>query len=184
MPDPNKGFECYCDADLSGLWNKAFAQVDPSTSKSRSGWIIFYAGCPVSWASKLQSQVAMSTTEAEYIAMSQALQDVILIMGLLQEMRELDFKVLCTEPYVYCKVFKDNSGTLELVRLSKHCPRTKYINVCYHHFVNMCERCLSKYSLLTPRNRLLMLSPSPWHKMTFHIIIASCAASDPHKLPK
>jgi hypothetical protein len=97
-PDPNKGFECYCDADFSGLWNKAFAPVDPSTSKSRSGWIIFYAGCPVSWSSKLQSQVALSTTEAEYIAMSQALRDVIPIMGLLQEMREQDFKVLCIEP--------------------------------------------------------------------------------------
>ncbi len=42
-PDSTKGFECYCDADFSGLWNKAFAPVDPSTSKSQSGWIIFYA---------------------------------------------------------------------------------------------------------------------------------------------
>jgi hypothetical protein len=67
-PDSSKGFECYCDADFSGLLNKAFEPVDPTTSKSQSGWIIFYAGCPVSWASKLQSQVAMSTTEAEYIA--------------------------------------------------------------------------------------------------------------------
>jgi hypothetical protein len=83
-PDSNKGFECYCDADFSGLWNKAFAPVDPITSKSQSGWIIFYAGCPVSWASKLQSQVTLSTTEAEYIAISQALCDVIPIMGLLQ----------------------------------------------------------------------------------------------------
>jgi hypothetical protein len=101
-PDFTKGCECYCDADFSGLWNKAFAPVDPSTSKSQSDWIVFYEGCPVSWASKLQSQVALSTTEAEYIAMSQALRDVIPIMGLLQEMREQDFKVLCTEPYVYC----------------------------------------------------------------------------------
>ena len=69
-PDPTKGFECYCDSDFSGLWNKEFAPVDPSTAKSRSGWIIFYAGCPVSWASKLQSQVALPTTKAEYIAMS------------------------------------------------------------------------------------------------------------------
>jgi len=61
-PDPSKGFKCYCDADFSGLWNKTLAPVDPSTSKSRSGWIIFYAGCPISWASKLQSQVALSTT--------------------------------------------------------------------------------------------------------------------------
>jgi hypothetical protein len=97
-PDRNKDFEFYCDADFSGLWNKELAPVDPSTSKLRSGWIIFYADYPVSWASKLQSQVELSTTEAEYIAMSQALKDIIPITGLLQDMREQDFKVLCTKP--------------------------------------------------------------------------------------
>jgi hypothetical protein len=50
-PDPKKGFECYCNADFSGNWNREFAPVNPSTAKSRSGWIIIYAGCPVSWAS-------------------------------------------------------------------------------------------------------------------------------------
>ena len=133
-PDPSKGFECYCDADFAGNWNHAFAPTDPSTAKSRSGWVIFYANCPVIWASKLQSQVALSTTEAEYIAMSMALRDVIPIMSLVQEMREQHFKVVCTEPYVYCKVFEDNSGALELARLPKLRPRTKHINVCYHHF--------------------------------------------------
>jgi hypothetical protein len=39
-------------------------------------------------------KVALSTTKAEYIAMSQALRDVIPIMGLLQEMRELGYQVL------------------------------------------------------------------------------------------
>jgi hypothetical protein len=66
--------------------------------------------------------------------MSQALCGIILIMGILQEMREQDLKVLCAKPYVYCKVFEDNSGTLELARLPKLCPRTKHINVCYHPF--------------------------------------------------
>jgi hypothetical protein len=89
---------------------------------------------PVSWASKLQSQIALSTTEAEYIAMSQALRDIILIMNLLQEMREQDFKVICIKSYVFCKVFEDNAGALELAGLPKLRPRTKHINVCYHHF--------------------------------------------------
>jgi len=133
-PDPKKGFECYCDADFSGNWNKAFAPVDLITAKSRSGWIIFYAGYPVSWASKLQSQVALSTTEAEYITMSQSLRDIIPVMNQLQEMRERDYQVICTKPNVYCKVFEYNSGALELARLPKLRPRTKHINVCYHHF--------------------------------------------------
>jgi hypothetical protein len=33
-PDPKKGFKCYCDANFSGNWNKAFPSVDPSTAKS------------------------------------------------------------------------------------------------------------------------------------------------------
>jgi hypothetical protein len=143
-PDPKKGFECYCDANFSGNWNKAFTSVDPSTAKSRSGWIIFYAGCPISWASKLQSQVALSTTEAKYIAMSQSLRDVIPVMSLLQEMREQDYQVICTKPHVYCKVFEDNSGALELARLPKLCLRTKHINVCYHHFCKHVRKGLIK----------------------------------------
>ena len=139
----------------------------------------------VSWASKLQSQVALYTTKAEYIAMSQALRDIIPIMGLLQEMRERGFKVLCTDPYVYCKVFEDNSGALELARLPKLRPRTKHINVCYHHFfVNMCERDSSRSSLSKPRIKLPMLSSNLWHKMFFIVIVALCAASHLHKQPK
>jgi hypothetical protein len=143
-PDPKKGFECYCDANFSGNWNKAFTAVDPSTAKSQSGWIIFYAGCPVSWASKLKSQVALSTTEAKYIGMSQSLCDVIPVMNLLQEMRERDFQVFCTKPHMYCKVFEDNSGALELARLPKLHSRTKHINVCYHHFCEHVRKGLIK----------------------------------------
>jgi hypothetical protein len=118
-PDPSKGFECYCDANFSGNWNPIFAAQDPSTSKSRSGRIIFYAGCPIIWASKLQSQVALTTTKAEYIALSMSLRDVLPIMFLLNEMREKGFQVICMALNVYCKVFEDNSGALELARLPK-----------------------------------------------------------------
>eukprot|EP00804_Cyclotella_cryptica_P029762 CCRYP_015213-RA/>CCRYP_015213-RA protein AED:0.17 eAED:0.23 QI:0/0/0/1/1/1/2/0/173 len=113
-PNELKGFECYCNADFAGNWNKDFAQHDPSTAKSRSGWVIFYGRCPIIWASKLQSQVALSTTEVEYIAMSMALRNVIPIMELMTEFRERNFKVICTQPQVYCKEFEDNLGALEL----------------------------------------------------------------------
>ena len=65
-----KGFQCYCEADFLGNWNNQFTATDPSTTKSRSGWIVFYAGCPIIWSSKLQSQVTLLTPEVEYITMS------------------------------------------------------------------------------------------------------------------
>ncbi len=63
-----------------------------------------------------------------------SLRDVIPIMELIKEMKEHNIPVICTKPYVYCKVFEDNSGALELARLPKLCPHTKHINICYHHF--------------------------------------------------
>ncbi len=107
-PELDKGFECYCKTDFSGDWNKSFADAAPSTSKSCSGWVVFYAGCPIIWASKLKSQTALSTTEDEYITMSMALCDLIPIMDLIQEMKDWHIPVICSKPYIYCKVFKDN----------------------------------------------------------------------------
>jgi len=78
--------------------------------------------------------VALSTTEAEYIALSQALRDVLPIMFLIQEICERGFTVIANMPHVYCKAFEDNSGALELARLPKLRPRTKRINTCFHHF--------------------------------------------------
>jgi len=128
--------------------------MDPGTAKSRSGWIIFYSGCPISWASKLQYQIALSTTEAEYIAMSQALRDIIPVMNLLQEMRERNFKVVCIKPYVYCKVIEDNAGALELVRLPKLCPRTKNIHDCYHHFCEHVRKGLIKIFPINTKDQI------------------------------
>jgi hypothetical protein len=48
------------------------------------------------------------------------------------------------QTYVYCKVFEDNAGALELARLPKLHPRTKHINVCYHHFCKHVQKGLIK----------------------------------------
>jgi hypothetical protein len=122
----------------------------------------------VSWASKLQSQVALYTTKAEYIAMSQALRDIIPIMGLLQEMRERGFKVLCTDPFVYCKVFEDNSGALELARLPKLRPRTKHINVCYHHFREHVRKGLIKIFPVETKDQIADALIKPLAQNVFH----------------
>ena len=58
-------FDCWVDADFVGNWDRVNADVDPSTAKSRTGFVITYAGCPITWASKLQTEIALSTTEAE-----------------------------------------------------------------------------------------------------------------------
>jgi hypothetical protein len=166
-PDPSCGFECYCDADFSGNWSAIFASYDPSTAKSRSGWVIFYAKCPIIFGSCIQTQVALSTTKAEYIALSQALRDVIPIMELLEEMRKLGHKVICNEPFVYCKVFEDNSGALELACLPKLCPLTKHINVCYHHFREHVRKGIIKVLSVNTDNQIAVTLTKPLAQNAF-----------------
>jgi hypothetical protein len=133
-PNKKKSFEVYADADFAGNWYKPTAMDDVSTTKSRTGYVILLANCPILWTSKLQTQIALSTTEAEYIALSQSLRDTIPIMQLLEEIKEKRFNSPFTTPTVFCKAFEDNSGALELARLPKMRPRTKHINIVYHHF--------------------------------------------------
>ena len=64
----NQSFDVFVDASFTGDWDPQNAEWDPDTARSRTGYVILYASCPVIWASKLQTEIALSTTEAEYLA--------------------------------------------------------------------------------------------------------------------
>ena len=82
----------------------------------------------------MQTITALSTTEAEYMALSMSLREVILLMGILKGASENGIQVKDIPPKVHCTVFEDNSGALEHARLPKMHPRTKHINQSFHHF--------------------------------------------------
>jgi hypothetical protein len=131
-PDKTKGIECFVDADFAGAWNQADSD-DAGSVLSRTGYVIMYAGCPLTWCSKLQSEIALSTTEAEYIALSQSLREVIPLIQLLKEINEI-FPLHMPTPEIHCKVWEDNNGALSLAQKGKFSPRTKHIAIKYHHF--------------------------------------------------
>jgi hypothetical protein len=134
-PLKEESFECYVDADFLGNWDKRIAHKDPNTAKSRTGFIVKYAGVPVFWQSKLQTQFALSSAESEFIAMSTAMKHVKDLMLLLEEINKRLIPVKTT-PIVYCKVYEDNSAALEIAKYPKMRPRTRTLNVIYHHFRN------------------------------------------------
>jgi hypothetical protein len=78
------GIECYVDADFVGGWNTK-TSADADNVMSCTGFVITYANCPIYWASCLQTEIALSTAEAEYIAMSSSLPKVIPLMTLMKE---------------------------------------------------------------------------------------------------
>jgi hypothetical protein len=91
-------------------------------------------GCSIIWASKLQGKMALSTTKAKYNAGSEALRNVLSIMSLLEEAVSFNIDVAPPKTKILCKLFCDNSGACELIRLPKMRPCTKHINTKLHHF--------------------------------------------------
>ncbi len=68
---------CYAEANFAGAFQREFSQQDPACATSRSGWYIMYLGYPIVWASKLQTLIALSAIEAEYIALSSVHCDIV-----------------------------------------------------------------------------------------------------------
>jgi len=129
-----EGMECWVDAAHASEWNNKTASSDPNTARSKMGYVITYAGCPMHWTSKMQTEIALSTTEAEYIALSQAMREVLTIIWLMEEARHQGIPVLNATPKIHCKVFEDNAGEIEIANVPKMRPRIKHLNIKYNHF--------------------------------------------------
>jgi hypothetical protein len=85
-PDPeNICIDMYADADFSGLYSTEDKQ-DPVSVKRRSGVLLTFGNVPILWSSKLQTEIALSTLEAEYIALSQGMRDLVSARRLLSEL--------------------------------------------------------------------------------------------------
>jgi hypothetical protein len=60
-------------------------------------------------------------------------------MRLIKELHKAGFDVPHATPEVHCKVFEDNTGALIMAQSPKIRPRTKHINIKYHHFCQVVE---------------------------------------------
>jgi hypothetical protein len=67
---------------------------------SRTGIVIKYVDCPIYWKSKLQTEIALSTTEAEYIALLKTLREVIPLLTFMEEINDI-FPLMMDPPNFY-----------------------------------------------------------------------------------
>jgi len=75
-PKLEEGLDCYVDAGFCGLRGYEDKQ-DPVSVKSQTGFVLTLFGCPVLWQSKLQTDITLSSTTAEYVAFSMAMQELL-----------------------------------------------------------------------------------------------------------
>ena len=100
---------------------------------SRTGYIIKFANCPIVWVSKIQTEIYLSTTEAEYISLSQSMRYFIPLRHIMLEVSSvfgMKFD-LCNS---YTTTFEDNKGAIEFATEPKYIHRTKHISIKWHHF--------------------------------------------------
>ena len=127
---------CHVDADFAGLFKR-----DPdssiSSAKSRLGYIIKLSNCPLLVKTQLMPTICLSTAEAEYYALSQAMRAVIPMLALIREMLEqLDFppvlKVLTKK--LKATVHEDNTAALTLPNDQRISSHTRHYHQRTHFF--------------------------------------------------
>ena len=104
----------YSDSDMAG---------DIDSRKSTSGYMIKFAGGAVTWQSRLQRCVALSTTEAEFIAITEACKELLWVKKFLQELGVVQDKYL---------LFVDSQSAIYLGKNSTFHSRSKHIDMRYH----------------------------------------------------
>lgn len=111
----------FTDADIAG---------DIDSRKSTSCYLITYAGGAVSWQSRLQKCVALSTTEAEDIAITEPCKEVLWMKKFLQELGQKQERFI---------LYRDSQSAIHLSKKSSFHSRSKHIDVRYHWIRDVLE---------------------------------------------
>ncbi len=89
QPKPDHSLNAYADADFSGQWHQAFSHLC-NNSLYWACYVLIYCGCLISWTSKLQTEIALSTIEAKYQGFA-CMHDLLLLFTLIQKLASNTF---------------------------------------------------------------------------------------------
>jgi hypothetical protein len=136
-PSDDFKIDCYPDANFAGLWLRDDKQ-DPHCVRSRTGYVICVVNCPVLWKSKLPTEIALSTMEAEYVALSTSCHDLFPLIDITNEFCSIFHVGLIFQKRadLHIKMHEDNIGVLAFRKLEprRMTPRSKHYAIKYHWF--------------------------------------------------
>jgi len=133
-PSQNLRLDLYADADFAGLWGSE-SGTDSTSVKSHTGNLITLGETPIVWMSKLQTEIALSMAESEYISLSTGMQTLLPLRELLDEV--CGFLKIERDPLsIVSAVWEDNQAALKIATapFPNMSPRTKHIAIKYHWF--------------------------------------------------
>ncbi|KAH8307514.1 hypothetical protein KR059_008928 [Drosophila kikkawai] len=117
--------EGYVDADWAG---------DVSHRRSYTGYVFFLSGGPISWKSEKQNSVALSSTKAEYMALSSAVKEAL-------HLRRLIIEIGCGRKDTPTIIHGDNLSAQNLARNPVYHARSKHIDIRYHFIREVIQNC-------------------------------------------
>jgi hypothetical protein len=106
-------------------WVDANFAADLATRRSTSGEVFLMSGGPVSWSAKKQATVALSTVEAEYVALTRGSKQAMWMYSFLEELQMPQER----PAILHC----DNSGAVALANDAKGHARVKHIDIREHY---------------------------------------------------
>lgn len=112
----------YSDADWAG---------DISTRRSTTGYVFMYAGGAVSWASRLQHCVTLSSMESEYVALGEATQELVWLRKLLADLGET-----VDGPTT---IMEDNQSCIQFVQSERTSRRSKHVETKEKYIKELCD---------------------------------------------
>jgi hypothetical protein len=118
------------DLLIVGRVDSDFA-TNKETRKSTTGYLVTVGGCLVSWSSKAQPSVTLSSTEAEYVAASMCGTEIRFISMLMDKMG-----VGYPKPSM---LLEDNTGAIFIMNNDQVGQRTKHIDIKWHHIMDMIQ---------------------------------------------
>ncbi|KAL1954102.1 hypothetical protein VTO42DRAFT_1726 [Malbranchea cinnamomea] len=112
----------YSDSDWAGPLN--------GDRKSTGGFVFILAGAPIGWKSNKQFCVALSSNEAEYMALSEAVREATWLRNLLLDLSLDNLSISDQNPI---KVCVDNKGAIDLAKIDGITKRLKHVNTRFHY---------------------------------------------------
>ena len=134
------------------------------TRRSITGYMFVMSNGPISWQSRQQTSVALSSMEAEYMALSAATQEAIWLRMILT-----DFEKSFNEPIV---IFDDNQSCIDYTKNPTMYKRTKHIDQRYHFVKDQVVLQTIDIRKIHTDNNLADLFTKPLDVTRFHFLIS------------
>lgn len=139
----------YTDADWGG---------EQADRKSTSGYIMKVYGCVVSWSSNKQQCVALSSTEAEYVALARGISEGCWIKNMLTEIN-----LKCDNVIIY----EDNQSAIYIAKNPEHHKRLKHIDLKYHFIRDKIKNRVVILRYIQSNEQVADICTKPLHKLKF-----------------